>query len=43
MPLGLARVVHEGASTTVVADCADSFFVSAVSPRLESDRSMIFE
>src|ERR1700693_6142035 len=42
MPLGLARGVHDGASTTMVAACADIFLMVADSPRLDSDRLMTF-
>src|SRR6266566_4750899 len=42
MPFGLARVVHDGASNTVVAACADSSLIVADSPRLDSDRLMTF-
>src|SRR5258708_959228 len=42
MPLGFARVVHDGASTTIVAACADIFLMVADSPRLDSDELMTF-
>src|SRR5258706_5393518 len=42
MPLGFARVVHDGASTTIVAACADIFLMVADSPRLDSDEFMTF-
>src|SRR5712671_1507949 len=42
MPLGFARVVHDGASTAIVAACADIFLMVADSPRLDSDGLMTF-
>jgi len=39
---GFARVVHDGASTTIVAACADIFLMVADSPRLDSDGLMTF-
>jgi hypothetical protein len=42
IPFGLARVVHDGGSITVVPECADSPSMPAGSPRPESDRFVSF-
>src|ERR1700676_2126556 len=42
MPLGLARVVHDGGAMTVVAARADIFLFAAASSRLDSDSLMTF-